>query len=220
MLSSRRCFILIQRNRFQRRFILSQLAWSIHEPYGFTGYGGTMNIWIDCSNGLTSAKFLDAIARAIPDTRSWDEVKHFMGSTTALRQAHAVFEVLAQAEAHAHGVALEDVHFHEVGRLENLSRVIGIFAALDMLGVTEWYASPPVVGSGTVICSHGEIPVPAPATAFILKKHGIPTSLIPSGFAGGELTTPTGAALLTQASGFLATPPDNALVIRTKIPLS
>jgi uncharacterized protein (DUF111 family) len=172
-------------------------------------------MWLDCSNGITSMKFLDAIARGTDDHRSWAHVRHFMHSEQARQHASAVFEVLAHAEAQAHGVSVDEVHFHEVGRLENLSFVLGIFAALDMLGIEEWYASPPVLGNGKVTCSHGELAVPAPATQRIVDTHGIPIALIDDEPIIGELTTPTGAALLTQAKGFLITAPKDALILRT-----
>ena len=177
----------------------------------------TMKLWLDCTNGLTSAKFLDAIARVLPNTRSWHDVQRFMNSNRAQQQAEAVFEVLAHAEAAAHETTLDKMHFHEVGRLQNLTNVLGIFAVLDMMGIEEWYASPPIIGNGTVTCSHGELPIPAPATARIIETHNIPITSVPDTPIVGELTTPTGAALLTQASGFLAEPPKDALILRTEV---
>jgi uncharacterized protein (DUF111 family) len=176
-----------------------------------------MNIWIDCTQGMTAAKFLDALTQAAPDTRSLDEVHCYVASDYARKRARDVFDVLAQAEAHAHGASLEAVHFHEVGSLENMAHVVGVFATLDMLGVDAWYASPPVVGNGTVVCSHGVLAIPAPATAYLIEQYGIPVTPLSDDCLIGELTTPTGAALLTQADGFSAKPPDNALVLRTRI---
>ncbi|MCL2492277.1 MAG: LarC family nickel insertion protein [Coriobacteriia bacterium] len=173
-------------------------------------------MWLDCSQGVTSAKLFDAIERHFPDTLSWCEVQRFMTSVRAREQASAVFEVLANAEAEAHGVSRDEMHFHEVGRLSNLTRVIGIFAALEMLGINEWYASPPVIGNGTVTCSHGDLSVPTPATKRIIGAHDIPITAVEEEPIVGELTTPTGVALLTQASGFLSEPPGSALRFSTR----
>jgi len=175
-----------------------------------------VRIWIDCSNGVTSAKLIDAIARALPDTRTWKDVQRFMFSVNAQRRAQSVFEVLAHAEAAAHGVATEEVHFHEVGRVENLARVLGIFAAMEMGGIEEWYASPPALGNGTVTCSHGVLSIPAPATKRIIEAYSMPTAPISYETEVGELTTPTGVALLTQANGIIDEPPADSIVLKTR----
>ncbi|MCL2818209.1 MAG: LarC family nickel insertion protein [Actinomycetia bacterium] len=174
-------------------------------------------MWLDTSQGITAAKFLDALERGGSAARAYHEVQRFMASERAQMRASAVFEVLAQAEAAAHGVATREVHFHEVGRLENLARVFGIFAALEAMGIAHWYASPPTVGNGTITCSHGELPVPAPATRRIIEAHNIPITEIPEEPIVGELSTPTGVALLTQAEGFMNEPPEGVLILRTRI---
>lgn len=176
-----------------------------------------MIAWIDCTNGLTAAKFLTALQHVLSDTRSPDEVRRLITSDSPRLRAQAVFDVLATAEAQVHGTLPDKVHFHEVGSLDNIMRVWGVFAAFDLLGITCWYASPPVVGNGTVACSHGTLSVPVPATACLIEKYRIPVAPVPGGHTVGELTTPTGIALLTQAKGFMAKPPDNALVLRTEI---
>jgi len=173
-------------------------------------------MWLDCAGGVTSAKMLAAIERVLPHGRSWADVQCFISSSRARQQATAVFEVLARAEAETHEVALDEVHFHEVGRLENLARVLGIFAALEMLGIEQWYASPPPLGNGTITCSHGELSVPAPATRRIIEAYGIPSTPVPESPIVGELTTPTGVALLTQAKGFLTEPLEAFLIAVTK----
>ena len=87
--------------------------------------------------------------------------------------ARAVYDAIAQAEAKAHGCEVGDVHFHEVGALDAVADVTGVCLAIHMLDPDLITASPIHVGSGTVRCAHGIMPVPAPATAALLK--GIPT---------------------------------------------
>ena len=106
-------------------------------------------------------------------------------------QARSVYAAIAQAEAQAHGCAVGDVHYHEVGALDAVADVTGVCYALHLLDVDCVTASPVHVGSGTLRCAHGIMPVPAPATAALLK--GVP---IYGGAIQGELCTPTGAALL------------------------
>ena len=106
-------------------------------------------------------------------------------------RARQVYDAIAQAEAQAHGCDVGDVHYHEVGALDAVADVVGVCYAMHLLDPDLVTASPVHVGSGTVQCAHGMMPVPAPATAALLK--GIP---IYGGEVQGELCTPTGAALL------------------------
>ena len=103
----------------------------------------------------------------------------------------AVYQLIAEAESHAHGVPVEQIHFHEVGTLDAVADISAVCLMLRRLAPEKIIASPIHVGSGTVRCAHGILPVPAPATAWILR--GLP---IYSGDIRGELCTPTGAALL------------------------
>ncbi|MDO5401695.1 MAG: nickel pincer cofactor biosynthesis protein LarC [Eubacteriales bacterium] len=105
--------------------------------------------------------------------------------------ALAVYEAIAQAEGQVHGCTMEHIHFHEVGAMDAVADVVGVCWLLDRLGVEEVHASAVHVGSGQVACAHGILPVPAPATAYLLRE--VP---IYSGTVRGELCTPTGAALL------------------------
>lgn len=103
----------------------------------------------------------------------------------------AVFAMIASAEAKVHGQPLESVHFHEVGGMDALADIAAVCLLMDILEPDEVVVSPIHVGAGQVHCAHGILPVPAPATAEILK--GIP---VYGGQIQGELCTPTGAALL------------------------
>ncbi|HEY1950219.1 MAG TPA: nickel pincer cofactor biosynthesis protein LarC [Bryobacteraceae bacterium] len=119
-------------------------------------------------------------------------------SEKARENAIAVFRKLGEAEAKSHDIAIEKVHFHEVGAVDSICDIVGACVALDSLGVEEVHCSRINVGSGTVETEHGTLPVPAPATAELLKEYPI--------YAAGpvtELTTPTGAALMaTLAKSF------------------
>ncbi len=115
--------------------------------------------------------------------------------------ALAVFELIGRVEAKIHGLSLEEVHFHEVGAVDSIVDICGAAVALEMLGDPEMYSAPPPLGSGTVQTNHGNLPIPAPATLAILTE-------TPVRFEGvGELTTPTGAALL-KALGQVRPPPE------------
>ncbi len=103
----------------------------------------------------------------------------------------AVYGLIAEAESHVHGVPVSDIHFHEVGTMDAVADITAVCLLMNELAPDEVICSPIHVGSGHVKCAHGILPVPAPATAFILQ--GVPT------YGGGvkeELCTPTGAALL------------------------
>jgi uncharacterized protein (TIGR00299 family) protein len=116
------------------------------------------------------------------------------GSLTPRQQnlALRIFRRLAEAEAAVHGMPLEKVHFHEVGAQDSIADIAGAAVALDLLGVERFTSGPVAAGSGTVKCAHGLMPVPAPGTAELLK--GVPLRPSP---VKAELTTPTGAAILT-----------------------
>lgn len=103
-----------------------------------------------------------------------------------------IYQILAEAESKAHGCPVEEVHFHEVGALDAIADVTAACMLVEELGPEQILASPLQVGSGTIRCAHGILPVPAPATAHILE--GIPYS---PGEFDGEICTPTGAAILT-----------------------
>ena len=105
--------------------------------------------------------------------------------------AGAVYQLIAGAEAEAHGSPVDLVHFHEVGALDAVADVTGVCMLMEALAPDAVFASPVHAGSGTVKCAHGVMPVPAPAAAILLR--GVP---VYGGEVKGELCTPTGAALL------------------------
>lgn len=116
--------------------------------------------------------------------------------------AASIYKCIGNAEAHVHNSTLDNIHFHEVGSLDAMCDVVGCSMLINMLNIDEIIVSPIHVGNGTVKCAHGILPVPAPATAEILK--GIPFY---TGNIDSELCTPTGAAILkTIASRFDSMP--------------
>ena len=117
--------------------------------------------------------------------------------------AKAVYALLAEAESHAHGREVDQVHFHEVGSLDAVADIVGVCMLVERLDPDVVFASPVQVGEGFVWCAHGMLPVPAPATAYLLR--GIP---IKAGAVRAELCTPTGAALLRHFVQSFGTLPD------------
>lgn len=114
---------------------------------------------------------------------------------TVKKDAISVYQSIAQAEGHVHNRPVEQIHFHEVGTMDAVADVVGVCYLLHALSVERIITSPIHVGSGQVHCAHGILPVPAPATAYLLQ--GIPMY---SSEIRGELCTPTGAALVKYFS--------------------
>jgi uncharacterized protein (TIGR00299 family) protein len=104
----------------------------------------------------------------------------------------AIFTRLAEAEAKVHQTTIEQIHFHEVGAMDAIIDVVGAVAGIAALGIQKIVCSPLHLGSGTVACAHGVLPVPAPATAELVKGRPVYSTGVV-----GELLTPTGAAILT-----------------------
>ena len=125
-----------------------------------------------------------------------DDMLHLVGHLALPEKVKedvaAVYRLLADAESRAHGRPVGEVHFHEVGALDAVADIAAVCWLLAEIAPDEIVVSPVHVGSGTVRCAHGVLPVPAPATAFLLE--GVPS--YSDGAVQGELCTPTGAALL------------------------
>jgi len=108
------------------------------------------------------------------------------------RMASAIFTRLGEAEAEVHGATPDEVHFHEVGAVDAIIDIVGVAIGLEALGIDRVLASPLPLGRGWVTCAHGAFPIPAPATALLVR--GVP---ITESDIDAELVTPTGAAIIT-----------------------
>ncbi|WP_305043665.1 nickel pincer cofactor biosynthesis protein LarC [Geoalkalibacter sp.] len=137
--------------------------------------------------------------------RTWLDIDRMLAAaalpaeTAAL--ARRIFRRIGAAEAKVHGIALEEVHFHEVGALDSIVDIVGAAAGLLALGVDEVICGPLPLSQGFVRCAHGNFPLPAPATVEILK--GVP---VIDGRCEAELVTPTGAAIAAEIARFAPLP--------------
>ncbi len=170
------------------------------------GTGATFEVEKTTRRGIAASKFHVRGGEARKHRHLPHILEMIERSTLPLRaktMTAAVFQRLGEAEARVHGVAIEKVHFHEVGAVDSICDIAGACLGLELLSVTEIACSAINTGSGTVSTEHGVLPVPAPATAALLEGRPV--------YARGpqfELTTPTGAALATAlASEFGALPP-------------
>jgi len=124
--------------------------------------------------------------------RHIEELIHASALSDGIKQKSLdIFRQVAEAEAKVHNISIEEVHFHEVGALDSIADIVGAAICQEFLELDEIHSSPVQLGGGMVKCAHGLMPVPAPATAEILKD--IP---VKSGLVNHEATTPTGAAIL------------------------
>jgi len=135
--------------------------------------------------------------RAYRDIRTWLEATSLTKSVKT--HAQAMFAVLAEAEARVHGIAPEDVTFHEVGAWDSIIDFVAAAWLIDAHGAQRWTWSPLPLGSGRIHTAHGTLPVPAPATALLLSGMEVVDDGIP-----GERVTPTGAAILKHLANITA----------------
>jgi len=152
-----------------------------------------VNLYVDVTDHVTHRHYTH-IRQMIESADLPDQVR---------ANALTAFKLIAQAEAHIHGKDIETVHFHEIGGIDSLVDIIGSFLALDYLGVDHVAATPVPLGSGTIKCAHGTIPVPVPATVAILKGLQVRGS-----DAKTEIVTPTGAAIVATLAPQFGGMPD------------
>ncbi len=133
-------------------------------------------------DGRTKDRDLGSIVRMIDRSPLDGDVKELASKT---------FMLLGEAEGKVHGIPMERVHFHEIGAVDSIVDIVGAVVALSLLGFPRLFHRPFRLGSGTVVTSHGELPVPAPATIELLRGRTVRLS-----HETGEIVTPTGAALM------------------------
>lgn len=183
---------LLDAGAADQRFTLEHL----NEAIAALGLAGTVASSARVLRGGIFGLHVTIPAEENPPHRHWQQIRTMLVeaelSEGVRDRALRAFESLARAEATVHGTDPESVHFHEVGAADSIADIVGVSLGLELLGVEHLVCSTIAVGSGvTPGCAHGTLPVPAPATLELLV--GAP---IESGPAAGEMTTPTGAALV------------------------
>ena len=158
--------------------------------------------------GMRGVSFRPSVSTQQPH-RNLADILELVGgsgiSETAKKRVGSVFTALAEAEAHVHGKEVDQIHFHEVGAVDSIVDIVAACVGIEALGAEKVLCSVISVGGGTVTCQHGIMPVPAPATAELIKRGGVP---IQGGPIDKELFTPTAAAILTNfTSEFGPMPP-------------
>lgn len=177
-----------------------------------------MKLYFDCTSGISSDMILNALTRMGGDGvwaklveipadspnedghqhRSYKEVKDIIENsqmTDKVRAtAYAIYDVIAKAEAKVHGTTVEEVHFHEVGRDQAIRNIVGVAGAVNSLFIDEIYCSAIHDGTGTIQCSHGEIPVPVPAVQAMMEECDY--EFVTDEDVKTEMVTPSGLAVL------------------------
>jgi pyridinium-3,5-bisthiocarboxylic acid mononucleotide nickel chelatase len=148
-------------------------------------------------NGIAASYFEVHAPHAQHQHRSLKDIISLINksklSSYVKEESIEIFTRLAKAEAMIHGVSVNKIHFHEVGAVDAIIDIVGAVCALEIMGIEEVYCSPLPVSRGYINCAHGILPVPAPATAELIK--GVP---VYGSRIQGELVTPTGAAIITS----------------------
>ena len=152
--------------------------------------GGTQ-LTVELDAGQTQQRGLDDILAVIDGSDIGERVK---------QRSARIFRRLAEAEARVHRIPVDEVHFHEVGAVDAIVDVVGAAIGLELLGIEKLYSGPLPSGGGTVRTEHGTIPVPAPATLELMATAG--AAIRPTPERQVELTTPTGAAIVTALASF------------------
>lgn len=159
-----------------------------------------------CEVGGIAATRFRVTTSEPPGERTFATIRRLLESSALApgvrARARAIFTVLAEAEARIHGVAVDDVHFHEVGGADAIADVVGAAFGFEMLGITALHVGPLPLGRGMVDTRHGRLPIPAPATLALLE--GFSVTL---GDGEGEMVTPTGAAILRGLGAVSGAPP-------------
>ena len=173
----------------------------IDEPLAALGLAGRYRLRLEerRSGGLRGRHLEVEVLERQPGHRPWgvlrEQLEHAAWSEPLRQRVLAVFGLLAEAEARVHGHAPQQVHFHEVGAIDALVDVVGVCAGLLHLGARQLVCTPPPAGHGSVLTAHGRLPLPAPAVLEMARERAIPLAGS-GGFPEGELTTPTGLALM------------------------
>jgi uncharacterized protein (TIGR00299 family) protein len=168
------------------------------EKLGLTGYSLSREKVV--KNMISATKFNVELKEKQPHRKPEDIIKIIAGSgldKEVKRLSIDIFNRLAAAEAKVHGEPVEDIHFHEVGAVDAIIDICGAVIGLKHLGVEKIFSSPLSLGTGRIGTVHGVMPVPAPATAELVKNSPVRMTGIEA-----ELTTPTGAAILTTLADF------------------
>lgn len=162
----------------------------------------------DRRGGLAGLRFVVAIDEAPPSgtlPEILERIERAALDEPVKRRARSIYRRLGAAEAEAHGIALERVHFHELADWDSYTDILAAACAIEALGCTSWSVGPLPLGSGSVATAHGQLPVPAPATVRLLAGFAVYDDGLP-----GERITPTGAAILAELAP-ANRPPETAL---------
>lgn len=174
----------------------------LRDSIGALGLDGVELVFEKCSRAGIAGMNLTVNVAQDHSHRSLSKIEQIIGSSSLSEQVRErsirIFRRLGEVEAAIHQIPIEKVHFHEVGALDSIADIVGACVAFELLEIEQIYCSALNLGSGTVTAAHGVMPVPAPATAALVT--GIP---VYSDGPAVELTTPTGAAIVTTlAAGF------------------
>ena len=176
---------------------------AVEQPLAALGLAGAYRLRLEerRSGGLRGQHLEVGLLGASPPLRLWRGLRQLLAAAPLepplQQRVLAVFERLAAAEGAVHGHGAEQVHFHEVGAVDALVDVVGVCAGLLHFGVEQLVCTPPPAGHGQVRTAHGLLPLPAPAVLELARGRAIPLASS-EGYPAGELTTPTGMALMAE----------------------